>query len=151
MSRLRRAVIDTNVVVSAFVFRAGTLAWLREAIVNRGLTPLLIPLVTPLVTPLVSGETLSELVRVLAYPRFRLTVEDRKIIITHYMEHAEAIMRPRYRARLPRCRDPDDEMFVRLAYAAKADAIVTGDEDLLVLAPDSSIPILTPAAFRALP
>lgn len=146
MSRLRRAVIDTNVVVSAFVFRAGTLAWLRMAIVNRGVTP---P-VTPPVTPLVSGETLSELVRVLAYPRFRLTVEDRKIIITHYMEHAEAIMRPRYRARLPRCRDPNDEMFVRLAYAAKADAIVTGDEDLLVLAPDSSIPIRTPAAFRAL-
>jgi len=42
MSRLRRAVIDTNVVVSAFVFRAGTLAWLRDrgfrlaSITNRG-------------------------------------------------------------------------------------------------------------------
>ncbi len=34
MSRLRRAVIDTNVAVSAFVFRAGTLAWLPEVIVN---------------------------------------------------------------------------------------------------------------------
>ena len=43
------------------------------------------------------------------------------------------------------------KMFIRLAYAAKADAIVTGDEDLLSLAPDSSIPILTPVAFRVLP
>ena len=139
MSRLRRAVIDTNVVVSAFVFRAGTLAWLREAIVNGSLIPL------------VSDETLAEMVRVLAYPRFGLTAEDRENIIVHYMEHAEAIKQPRTRARLPQCRDPHDEMFIRLAYAAKADAIVTGDDDLLTLALESRIPILTPVAFRALP
>ncbi len=139
MSRLRRAVIDTNVAVSAFVFRAGTLAWLREAIVNGALIPL------------VSDETLAEMVRVLAYPRFGLTAEDRENIIVHYMEHAEAIKQPRTRARLPQCRDPHDEMFIRLAYAAKADAIVTGDGDLLTLALESRIPILTPVAFRALP
>ena len=137
MGRLRRAVIDTNVVVSAFVFRAGTLAWLREAIVNGALIPL------------VSNETLAEMVRVLAYPRFGLTPADRESIIVHYMEHAEAIKQPRTRTRLPRCRDPHDEMFVRLAYAAKADAIVTGDDDVLTLAPDSRIPILSPVAFRA--
>lgn len=138
MSRFRRAVIDTNVVVAAFVFRAGTLAWLREAIVNGALIPL------------VSDETLAEMVRVLAYPRFGLTAEDRENIIVHYMEHAEAIKQPRTRARLPQCRDPHDEMFIRLAYAAKADAIVTGDDDLLTLALESRIPILTPVAFRAL-
>ena len=138
MSRLRRAVIDTNVVVSAFVFRAGALAWLREAIVNGALIPL------------VSNETLAEMVRVLAYPRFGLTPEDRESIIVHYMEHAEAIKQPRTRARLPRCRDPHDEMFIRLAYAAKADAVVTGDGDLLALALESRIPILSPVAFRAL-
>ena len=138
MSPLRRAVIDTDVVVSAFVFRAGTLAWLREAIVNGALIPL------------VSNETLAEMVRVLAYPRFGLTPEDRESIIVHYMEHAEAIKQPRTRARLPRCRDPHDEMFIRLAYAAKADAVVTGDGDLLALALESRIPILSPAAFRAL-
>jgi putative PIN family toxin of toxin-antitoxin system len=139
MSRLRRAVIDTNVVVSAFVFRAGTLAWLREAIINSALIPL------------VSDETLAEMVRVLTYPRFHLTAEDRENIIVHYMEHAEAIKQPRVRAQLPRCRDPHDEMFIRLAYAAKADAIITGDDDLLTLAPESRIPILTPVAFRAIP
>lgn len=138
MSRLRRAVIDTNVVVSAFVFRAGTLAWLRETIVNGALIPL------------VSNDTLAELVRVLAYPRFGLTPEDRESVIVHYMEHAEAIKQPRTRARLPRCRDPHDEIFIHLAYAAKADAVVTGDGDLLALAPESRIPILSPAAFRAL-
>jgi putative PIN family toxin of toxin-antitoxin system len=137
MTRLPRAVIDTNVAVSAFVFRAGALAWLREAILNGN------------AIPLVSDETLAELMRVLTYPRLHLTAEDRTNIIVHYMEHAEAIKQPRTHARLPRCRDPDDEMFIRLAYAAKADAIVTGDDDLLTLAPDANIPILTPALFRA--
>lgn len=49
------------------------------------------------------------------------------------MEHGEAIKQPRTRARLPRYRDPDDDMFIRLAYAAyaaNADAIVTGNDDL---------------------
>lgn len=34
MTLARRVVIDTNVVVSAFVFRAGTLTWLRDIIIN---------------------------------------------------------------------------------------------------------------------
>jgi len=139
MSRSRRAVIDTNVVVSAFVFHAGTLAWLREAIVAGALIPI------------VSEETLAELVRVLAYPRFGLAAEDRENIIVHYMEHAEAIKKPRTRARLPQCRDPYDEKFIRLAYAAGADAIISEDDDLLTLALESRIPILSPVAFRALP
>ena len=138
MRGLRRAVLDTNVVVSAFVFRAGKLAWLRDAVVNGA------------VVPLVSDETLAEMVRVLAYPRFGLSPEDCGTIIACYMENAEAIKRPRSRAGLPRCRDPHDEMFIRLAYAGKADALVTGDEDLLALAPESRVAILTPAAFREL-
>ena len=135
MKLARRAVIDTNVVVSAFVFRTGRLAWLREAIVGQS------------VTPIVSDETLSELVRVLAYPKLSLTTELREAILLHYMEHAEAVKQPRTRASLPKCRDPHDEMFLRLAYAAKADALVTGDDDLLSLAGDSRIPILTATAF----
>ena len=135
MRLAKRVVIDTNVVVSAFVFRAGRLAWLREAIVGQG------------VTPIVSDKTLGELVRVLAYPKLGLTAELSEAILTHYMEHAEAVKQPRTRAKLPKCRDPHDEMFLRLAYAAKADALVTGDDDLLSLAGDSRIPILTATAF----
>jgi len=40
---------------------------------------------------------------------------------------------------------------VQLAYAAKADALVTGDEDLLTLAGKSRVPILTPDALKAEP
>ena len=40
-------------------------------------------------------------------------------------------------------------MFLRLAYAAKVDAIVTDDEDLLALAGESRIPILSPRELAA--
>jgi len=131
-----RVVIDTNVVISSIVFRTGRLAWIREAL---GTT----------LTPVVSTETLAELVRVLSYPKFGLSIELQKIALTFYMEHAEPLAEPRPRAKLPKCRDPKDEMFLRLAYAAKVDAIVTGDDDLLALAGESHIPILSPSELAA--
>ena len=53
------------------------------------------------------------------------------------------------RARIPKCRDPKDEMFLRFAFAAKVGAIVTGDDDLLALAGESRIPILSPSELAA--
>jgi uncharacterized protein len=97
-----------------------------------------------------TGDTLAELLRVLAYPKLGLDTEQRKRLVTHYMEHAETISAPATRAKLPKCRDPDDEMFLRLAYAAKVDAIVTGDHDLLALAHASKIPIMRPAELAQL-
>ena len=131
-----RVVIDTNVVISAIVFRTGRLAWIRQALGSS-------------LTPVVSSETLEELVRVLAYPKLGLNIGQQKTALTFYMEHAETCAQPRPRNKLPKCRDPNDEMFLRLAYAAKVDAIVTGDDDLLALAGESRISILSPSELAA--
>ena len=45
------------------------------------------------------------------------------------------------------CRDPDDIKILGLAVATKADYIVTGDKDLLVLKSFQGIPILNPRSF----
>lgn len=45
------------------------------------------------------------------------------------------------------CRDADDIKILGLAVAAKADYIVTGDKDLLVLGVFRQIPILSPRSF----
>lgn len=45
------------------------------------------------------------------------------------------------------CRDPKDNKFLELALTAKADCIISGDEDLLILNPFKDIPILTAADF----
>jgi putative PIN family toxin of toxin-antitoxin system len=45
------------------------------------------------------------------------------------------------------CRDPKDNPVLECAWAGHADAIVTGDQDLLSLNPFRGIPILTPRQF----
>ena len=136
VARPRRVVFDTNVAVSSLVFREGRLAWLRGAW-EAGR-----------VVPVVSADTLAELVRVLAYPKLKLSEDEMKNVLAHYMEHAEAVGEVGTSVRIPECRDPDDRMFLRLAYAAKVDALVTGDGDLLAVARKSRIRILTPDGLK---
>jgi putative PIN family toxin of toxin-antitoxin system len=47
----------------------------------------------------------------------------------------------------PVCRDPTDDVVLATAVAAAADAIVTGDQDLLVLGSYQDIRIIPPRSF----
>ena len=47
------------------------------------------------------------------------------------------------------CRDPKDNQILEVAVDGKADVIVTGDNDLLVLHPFRGVPIVGPAEFLA--
>jgi len=49
--------------------------------------------------------------------------------------------------RVTECRDPKDDKFLELAVNGRADVIVSGDADLLMLDTFRGIPIVTPAAF----
>ena len=134
-----RAVLDTNVVLSALLFRVGRLAWLRTAWQTRRFEPL------------ADGETVRELVRVLAYPKFQLDQEEIEIMLSGYLPYVELIGQTRTRhsrKRLLSCRDRHDQMFVDLATNGKADVLVTGDRDLLVLAAQAPFDIESPADFR---
>jgi uncharacterized protein len=129
-----RVVFDTNVVVSALLFSAGRLAWLRQVWRRRA------------AVPLVSRQTTEELLRVLAYPKFRLSPEEQEFLLADYLPFAEAAT-PRA-LRLPTCRDAADLPFLALAAGAGADVLVTGDDDLLALAGKFRVPIETPEVFR---
>ena len=48
------------------------------------------------------------------------------------------------------CRDPADNAVLEAAVAAHADCMISGDQDLLVLAQYHNIPILTPREFANL-
>jgi putative PIN family toxin of toxin-antitoxin system len=133
-----RVVHDTNVAVSALLFRTGTLAWLRDA------------WFAGTVMPLVCNLTIAELVRVLAYPKFDLAVDEVDALLACYLGQSEKHPDPGTSVRVPRCRDEDDRLFLRLAYAARADALVTGDADLLALATESRVRIVTPAVLHTL-
>ncbi len=130
-----RTVLDTNVLVSALLFPEGSTSWLRRMWRSRT------------ILPLVSRETASELVRVLGYPKFSLTGHERDDLLADYLPYCEPVV-VEEPLPLPDCRDPFDRPFLALAVSSQADALVTGDADLLALAPDFSVAIITPSALK---
>ena len=130
-----RLVLDTNVLVSALLFHNGALSWLRHAWQSDT------------IRPIASRDTTTELIRVLSYPKFRLRNDEREDLLGDYLPWCETVAVPDL-TEIPECRDPFDRPFLKLALAASADALVTGDKDLLALAEVFSVPILTPDAFR---
>ena len=131
-----RVVLDTNVLVSALLFHAGALSWLRGAWRSGR------------IRPLAGQETTTELIRVLAYPKFALCDGERQELLDDYLPFCETVAVPDPPPAVPARRDPFDRPFLELALAGGADALVTGDADILALAKVLSVPILSPAAFR---
>lgn len=117
---IRRVVFDTTVVVSALVFTNGRLAWLREHWAAGGSVPL------------VSRATVTELTRVLSYPKFQLSSDDRRELLAEYLPFCE-VVKVTTKCKLV-CRDANDQPFLDLAQSGKADRLVSSDRDLLALA-----------------
>ena len=133
--KLPRVVLDTNVVLSALVFSKGPTGLLRAAWQRGDFVPL------------VSTATAQELVRVLAYPKFRLDPQSQQELLADYLPHALVVKVPEPPPIVPACRDPFDLPFLHLASAGKADALVSGDADLLALARKVGYRIMPPEAF----
>jgi len=129
VSRAWRVVLDTHTLVSALIFRR-RLSWLREAWHHGQVRPLL------------CRATASELLRVLAYPESRLDEIGINDLLADLLPATETVDLGRRRGRgLPRCRDPRDQVLLVLTQAARADALVSGDDDLLALASQAPFPI----------
>lgn len=116
-----RVVLDTNVVLSALLFTSGRLAWVRRAWQHGQLQPL------------VSKDTISELIRVLAYPKFKLSVEERQALLEDFLPYADVVELPHPWPTLPLCRDEKDQVFLVLAYVGQAQSLITGDGDILAM------------------
>ena len=78
---------------------------------------------------------------------FLAHIPAREIALGDYLPWCETV-KARNRIKVPDCRDPLDRPFLELALTARADALITGDKDLLDLSETVGVPILTPAAFR---
>ena len=131
-----RLVLDTNVVLSALLFHTGALSWLRGAWRSDRLRPL------------ASRDTAAELIRVVAYPKFGLTATERRDLLDDYLPYCKTVTLPASPPAVPACRDPFDRPFLELALAGRADALITGDADLLALAESFAVLILSPAALK---
>lgn len=128
-----RIVVDTNVLISWLIGRR-----LRE--IDR-------LLVQEHYQLCFSTRALAELVEVTRRPKMRkyFTLAQAEESIERLGRVAK-VLKTEPKA-LPICRDAKDDFLLALAKAAKADVLVTGDEDLLVLEKYGDTKIITPAVF----
>lgn len=128
-----RLVLDTNVVLSALLWR-GTPYRLVEAIRRRADTMRVFS----------SEALLSELADVLNRPHLTKPLatigRTPAQVLADYAAATEIVIP----AQVPKvCRDPDDDQVLACALGAQANAVVSGDSDLLDLKNFQGIPILT--------
>ncbi len=134
-----RLVLDTNIWLDWLVFDDPGLAFMRASVVS-GHAEIVI-----------DAACEAELIRVLGYPLQKWTLDAARQATC--LEHCRGLalrVETQGTASLPRCADPDDQIFLELAADAGAGYLITKDRDLLVLArhhPPLPFHIMTPAEF----
>lgn len=133
-----RAVIDTSILIRALLKPFGTVSPIL-GLLRRGAY-----------VALHSAALFDEILDVLSRPRFRVRYNvqspEVKALLELLAVRGERIL-PQQRIEV--CRDPKDNKLLEIAVEGSADALVTGDKDLLVLNPFQGIPIIGPADFLA--
>jgi putative PIN family toxin of toxin-antitoxin system len=116
-------VLDTNVVLDAWLFDDPAAAPLRE------------PLVRGELRWLATAAMRDELLHVLAYPHLAAQAASRghtpQDVLAAFDRHAELVEAPAT-APLLRCRDPDDQKFIDLALAHRS-FLISKDKAVLAL------------------
>lgn len=127
-----RIVLDTNIVISALLWR-GPPHQLLEALRAH-------PAAQLFSSPLLLEELTDVLTRPAATKRLAVIGKNPREVLADYLEAidlVEPVESPRV------ARDPDDDQVLACALAAQAEIIVSGDRDLLDLGTFRNIRILT--------
>jgi putative PIN family toxin of toxin-antitoxin system len=131
--RNKRFVIDTNVLISALFFKNSKPRKSVDKILKQG-------------SIIMSADTIMELADVLSRPKFdRYLPSDKRVaFLATFIKNTISI---EIKEKINICRDRKDDKILELAVSGKADYIICGDKDLLVLNPFRNIPILSPDEF----
>jgi putative PIN family toxin of toxin-antitoxin system len=132
MPTLRRAVFDTNVLISAYLW--------------PGIPRTALDMIRSGRSMLVSAQpAIEEYVRVLGYRKFGLSPEEIAPLVDD-LTSLSTIVYPRHTVDVV-TRDPTDNLFLEIALQGKCTVLVSGDRHLLDLRRYRRIRILTPAEF----
>ncbi len=132
MTRTDRAVFDTNILISAYLWPGTPRAAL--AIIRSGQCRLFS-----------SPDAIREFVRVLAYPKLGLRAEEITPIVDDLTSLA-TIVQPGREISVIRA-DPTDNVFLSIALEAGCEVMVSGDRHLLELKGVEGVRIVRAAAF----
>lgn len=128
-----RVVADTNTIVSGFGWRGAPARVLDTALAAR-------------LTLITSPPLLDELARVLRYPKLASVFSDPEGMLTLLGTVAETVQPS---IRLAVVTDEPDNRVLEAAVTGQADAIVTGDDDLLDLHSFRDVSIVTATELLA--
>lgn len=125
-----RLLLDTNVLIAALVAR-GTCSDLLEHCVRQH--------------TIISSQPLLDELRDVLSRKFRQHPSDVRSAVRLFSETFVLVEPSPLEA--PTCRHHDDDVVLATALAGECVAIVSGDQDLLVLDPFHGIRVLAPSAF----
>lgn len=131
-----KVVLDTNIFISGWLWGGRPDRVLKLAEVY-------------LITVCASEELLDELQSTLSQDKFLSKLQALRVNLNDLMSGTRELVEiyPISTVNVPELRDANDNMILGTAIAAGADAIVTGDRDLLVLQQYEGIPIVTAKEF----
>ena len=125
-----RIVVDANVLVSAMISGSGAPYFVMQLVLQNA------------VTLLADSRIFAEYDEVTARPRFEFDSQERRTLLDILLSIAEPVIASPLRVSLP---DPDDRIFVEVAIAGAADAIITGNtRHFIPKKGELSVPVLTP-------
>ncbi|MFN9397406.1 MAG: putative toxin-antitoxin system toxin component, PIN family [Pseudanabaena sp.] len=131
-----RIVLDSNVILSAALFKGSTP---RQALDKASITGQI----------LMSNEIIEELTDIFNRPKFdRYSSKQlRNEFLNAFLAIVENVQ---IVEKIAACRDRKDHKFLELAVNGKANYIITGDQDLLVLNPFQDIEIISVSDYLSL-
>ncbi|MFN6144254.1 MAG: putative toxin-antitoxin system toxin component, PIN family [Pseudanabaena sp.] len=131
-----RIVLDSNVILSAALFKGSTP---RQALDKASITGQI----------LMSNEIIEELTDIFNRPKFdRYSSKQlRNEFLNDFLAIVENVQ---IVEKIAACRDRKDDKFLELAVNGKANYIITGDQDLLVLNPFQDIEIISVSDYLSL-
>lgn len=134
-----RAVLDTNVAVAGLLKSTGPPGEILR-LLHQGA-----------ITAIFSRELIDELAAVLAYPKlktkYRLGRDDLEAIAGLFALRGDLV---EIVERIRACRHPDDDRFIETAVAGRADYLVSGDQNLLLMRKFRGLSIVRPVEFVVL-
>jgi len=119
---MKSVVFDTNVLLDIFVFNDFRAIHLKQALLDKQ------------IDAIASPQTIEELADVISRPLFSLESSAQERILDQWRAHVRVIDDVDLSEAPWQCVDPDDQVFLNLAYSARPCLLMSKDNEVLKLA-----------------
>jgi putative PIN family toxin of toxin-antitoxin system len=119
---MKSVVFDTNVLLDLFVFNDFRALHLKQALLEQK------------IDALASPKTLEEFADVISRPLFSLETIDQEKILLQWTSLARVLDDQNLLSAPWRCQDPDDQVFLDLAFTARPCSLISKDHEVLKFA-----------------